>query len=97
MRKEKPMKKLMAYLSGTMFIALSVASAYSVETAIKDAKTLFENKCGTCHSIERATSKKKTAEEWKTSVMRMKNVNGCAIADNEAQIIIGYLAKNFGK
>jgi len=41
-------------------------------------------------------SKKKTKEAWKTTVMRMKNVNGCPITDDEAMIIIDYLAENYG-
>jgi cytochrome c5 len=35
-------------------------------------KAVFEKKCSTCHKIERATSAKKTNEEWTKTVTRMK-------------------------
>ena len=61
-----------------------------------DAKALFESKCKLCHSIEKPKSKKKSSDGWKNTVMRMKNVNGCPISDDEAEIIIKYLAENYG-
>ena len=61
-----------------------------------DAKALFESKCKLCHSIERPKSKKKSADAWKNTVMRMKNINGCPITDEEAGIIIKYLTDHYG-
>ena len=61
-----------------------------------DAKALFESKCNLCHNIERPKSKKKSFDGWKTTVMRMKNVNGCPLTDEEAEIIIKYLVENYG-
>jgi hypothetical protein len=58
---------------------------------------LFESKCSVCHSIDRPKSKNKTKEEWKTTVMRMKNSNSCPITDEEAKMIIDYLAEEYGK
>ncbi|HET6364158.1 MAG: c-type cytochrome, partial [Nitrospirota bacterium] len=59
-----------------------------------DAKGLFEKKCGTCHTLGRSTSEKRTAREWQRTVLRMKNAMGAAITDQEASAIIEYLAKN---
>jgi mono/diheme cytochrome c family protein len=58
---------------------------------------LFETNCKRCHSIERPKSKRKTREGWEKTVMRMKNINGAPITDNEAQLIIDYLAETYGK
>lgn len=91
------MKKLHVYLLMVSFLAVPVISAYSAEKPKVDAKALFEQKCSTCHSIDRPKSKKKTAKEWENTVMRMKNVNGCPITDEEAKVIIDYLSKNYGK
>lgn len=91
------MKKLHVYLLMVSFLAVSVISAYSAEKPKVDAKALFEQKCSTCHSIDRPKSKKKSAKEWENTVMRMKNVNGCPVTDEEAKVIIDYLSKNFGK
>ena len=85
--------KITLCLSGLLFFVFSVTFAYSAE----DAKALFEKKCSACHSSDRPKSKQKTAEEWQTTVMRMKNVNGGPITDVEAQIIIDYLTRNYGK
>jgi cytochrome c5 len=63
----------------------------------KKAKKLFESKCSICHSIERPKSKKKTKAEWKSTVMRMKNVNMAPITGEEATTIIDYLAEYHGK
>lgn len=62
-----------------------------------DVKALFEQKCSTCHPADRATSKKKDREGWEKTVLRMKNVNGCPITDEEAQAIIGYVTANHGR
>ncbi len=62
-----------------------------------DVKKLFENKCSSCHSADRPKAKRKTKEGWETTVMRMKNVNGCSITDEEAAMIINYLAEEYGQ
>ncbi len=84
-----------------IYLCLSLAlfitfPAYS-QTKDADNKSLFEKKCSTCHSIDRPKSKKKTEDEWKKTVMRMKNVNGAAITDEEAKKIIDYLSKTLPK
>ena len=89
------MKKLAVYIVVLIFMAVPATTVYGEEKAV-DAKALFEKNCSRCHTIERPMSKKKTKEAWKTTVMRMKNVNGCPITDDEAMIIIDYLAENYG-
>jgi cytochrome c5 len=61
-----------------------------------DGEKLFETKCSICHTIERPKSKKKTKAEWETTVMRMKNKNGCPVSDEEAKAIIDYLSEKYG-
>ncbi|MEK7375221.1 MAG: hypothetical protein AABZ85_09400 [Thermodesulfobacteriota bacterium] len=87
------MKKITLCLSGLLSFIFFVTFVHSAE----DAKALFEKKCSARHSSDRPKSKQKTAEEWQTTVMRMKNVNGCPITDAEAHIIIDYLTRNYGK
>jgi hypothetical protein len=89
------MRELLICMCG-MFLLVSLGTPlYGADSG--DAKSLFEQKCGTCHNSSRATTKSKTEEEWKTTVLRMKNVNGCRITDEEAKAIIDYLTKNHGK
>jgi mono/diheme cytochrome c family protein len=70
---------------------------YSAEESKADAKALFEQKCSTCHGIEISRSKKKTSNEWQSTVIQMKDVNGAPITDDEAKDIIDYLSKHYGK
>lgn len=91
------MKRVVAVIFGILFLAVSGMSAYSATETSPDAKDLFEKKCSVCHSVDRPKSKKKTVNEWETTVMRMINSNGAKIAGEEAKVIIDYLAKNYGK
>ncbi|MEW6715191.1 MAG: hypothetical protein AB1306_08900 [Nitrospirota bacterium] len=89
--------KQIVIASLTLIFCLTGVTAYGAEEAKVDAKALFETKCSQCHSADRPKSKKKTEKEWESTVMRMKNVNGCKITDEEAKTIIGYLAATYGK
>ena len=40
-------------------------------------------------------SKNKSKEGWTGTVLRMKNKNGCPINDEEAKMIIDYLAEKY--
>lgn len=82
----------------TLCIALFFVSSHYVSAGEeKNAQLLFGRKCGTCHSIEKPRSKKKTKAEWEKTVMRMKNVNMAPISSGEARVIVDYLARNYGK
>jgi hypothetical protein len=93
---EDEMKSIVVFLCAALFVSLSYVPVYGEEKTGMDAKVLFETKCSTCHSADRAKKKQKTAEEWAITVMRMKNVRGCPVTDDEAKLIINYLAKNYG-
>ncbi|WP_424661846.1 hypothetical protein [Dissulfurimicrobium hydrothermale] len=62
----------------------------------KDAKRLFEKKCGICHSIERPKSMRMSRNEWKKTVIRMRE-HARVFTDAEAEIIIDYLAEHYGR
>lgn len=70
---------------------------YAKEESSQKARALFNAKCSLCHSIERPMSKKKSPDAWRSTVMRMKNVNGAPITDEEANAIVEYLSEHFGK
>lgn len=61
------------------------------------AKELFEARCSVCHNPDYATGTSNTAEQWRTTVMRMKNENGASITEEEAETIIDYLSRHHGK
>jgi cytochrome c5 len=89
-------KGFMACAAGAAVLAVSAVASFGDEGAAIDAKGLFEKKCGTCHTLKRSTSEKKTAREWERTVLRMKNAMGAAITEPEARAIIEYLSKNYG-
>ena len=93
------MVKIKTYLIYVASIILCLAGVFLLSPKKSDgtdAKALFEVKCSLCHTIERPKSKKKSHDAWKSTVTRMKNINGCPITDAEAEIIIKYLAENYG-
>lgn len=77
-------------------LVIGAAVALAAETAL-DGKALFEANCKICHSINYAKEKKDTPEGWKSTVMRMKDQNGCDISSEEAAAIIDHLAKTYPK
>lgn len=80
--------------------AVIIGSSYGVVLAggaeAPDPEQLYEKKCSICHTIERSKSKKKSEQSWRKTVTRMKR-NGAPINDEEIEIIIRYLADNYGK
>jgi mono/diheme cytochrome c family protein len=94
------MTKIMVCIISVAFCILPLFSAYSAEKQtepVPDAKPLFEKKCSICHGLDRPQSKRKTQSEWTDTVTRMKNTNKAPVNDAEANTIIEYLAKNYGK
>jgi len=91
------MKKLMVYMLAMVLLGAWGTPLYSAEQTKLDGNSLFKKKCGLCHGLRRVKSKRKTAEEWQKTVMRMKNANGCPITDEEAKAIIQYLSGHYGK
>ena len=70
----------------------------SNEAAADDnAKAAFEKRCSLCHPASRPLGKKKSSDEWRQTVMRMKTYAGERISDEEAKIIIDYLTEIRGK
>ena len=56
------------------------------------ADALVESKCSMCHTTERIYTADKTAEEWDTTMTRMK-ANGMVITDEDYDQILEYLSK----
>jgi mono/diheme cytochrome c family protein len=82
--------RLITLVIGVFF--LTTVWCPAAERAVENGKTIFENKCGECHNLDRPKLKKKTKDEWETTVLRMKK-NGAAITDDEVKIIVNYLAE----
>jgi cytochrome c5 len=90
------MKSLIFTVTMLTLLSLTPLAVHSVSQGTTDAKTLFEKKCSACHSADRPKSLKKTNEEWAKTVTRMKEKTA-NITNDEASMIIDYLAKTYGK
>ena len=64
---------------------------------LADGKTLFDNKCGVCHGIDRAAARRETKEKWASIVKEMQGKKADWISDAEAAKIVDYLAADHGK
>ncbi|MBI5234160.1 MAG: hypothetical protein HY880_07380 [Deltaproteobacteria bacterium] len=78
-------------------LSAALATPSYIVRAQGDPAALFEAACNLCHSSDQAKSARKTPAEWESTVLRMKNSNGCDITDEEVRIITDYLSKNYGK
>ncbi len=90
------MQRFAIYFVAAAFLITSGALVQGAEKGEADAQSLFEQKSSICHSTGRPKSKKKTVSEWAATVERMRK-NGCPLTDEEAQVIVDYLAQNYGK
>jgi mono/diheme cytochrome c family protein len=90
------MRKVIICLMAMAALAASGVLGQSAEEGQLDAAALFEQKCSICHSTNRAKSKHKTASKWATTVERMRK-KGAPLTDEEAKVVIDYLAQNYGK
>jgi mono/diheme cytochrome c family protein len=75
--------------------AAPVAAAPAAPTL--DGKTLFDNKCGVCHGIDRATARRETKEKWASIVKEMQGKKADWLSDADAAKIVDYLAAEHGK
>ena len=86
-----------SYRLATLLAALLlVASAQAQDLPEGPGKDLVAKVCTVCHELARITSKKKTKAEWNDTVDKMA-MRGAMATDEEFEMIVAYLAKNFGK
>jgi cytochrome c5 len=89
----------------TLFLLLSVfataAAAGESHIVLKDGpgKNLVISQCAMCHSLDYITMNAMILDRagWEKTVGKMINVMGAPIDDAGKQVIIDYLARNYGK
>lgn len=74
--------------------AEEAASAPPAGGTALDGKALFEGRCASCHGLDRTTSKKKSADAWKSTVERMV-AKGAELTPEEQAAVIDYLAATY--
>jgi len=92
--------KAVAIFSG-LVIAASTAWAAETPVPLKDApgRANVENTCGGCHSLDyiRINAPFMNRQTWSAEVTKMINAFGAPVPKDEAEIIIDYLAANYGE
>ena len=66
-------------------------------SAAAEGKSLFEQKCGVCHGLDRATVRHESKEKWAEVVKSMQGKKADFISDAEATKIVEFLAAEHGK
>jgi cytochrome c5 len=59
-----------------------------------DGQALLNDRCTKCHKLDRVTSAKKSASDWKTTVSRMVG-KGAQLTSAEQTVLVDYLAKTY--
>jgi ribosomal protein L17 len=77
------------------FTITQCAPSTSKSTSL-DGKSLVQDHCTVCHSLDRIQNTHKSADEWKTTVERMVG-KGAQLNSDEQQVVIDYLAKTYPK
>lgn len=87
---------------GLLIVALVIACAEKEEPTqvptsppMVSGAELLEERCAACHSVSRVDGASKTQAQWEVTVERMREY-GAELTDDEAQILIEYLAENYG-
>jgi mono/diheme cytochrome c family protein len=58
-------------------------------------KAIVQRTCISCHALKVVTAKRASKEEWSVLVDQMLS-RGADLTDDEVEIVVGYLARNFG-
>lgn len=77
--------------------AAPAAPAASPASPVAEGKALFEQKCGVCHELARATGRAETRVKWAEIVKTMQMKKADWISDAEAARILDYLSAEHGK
>jgi len=67
----------------------------SDQPAHNNARQLFVEACTACHTLDRVRPQRLTADQWRGNIAGMIS-EGIALTDSEIDLIVDYLAKNFG-
>ena len=65
-------------------------------TSGNDGQALLNDRCTKCHSLDRVTSQKNSADQWTKIVSRMVQ-NGAKLTSDEQKVLVDYLAKTYGQ
>jgi len=91
------MRTLILLLS--LFAATATARENQIFLKDRPGKTQVVTQCSICHSLDYINQHAAILDRvgWEKTVGKMINVMGAPINDTDRQIIVDYLAQNYGK
>ncbi|MFC1745893.1 multiheme c-type cytochrome [Candidatus Riflebacteria bacterium] len=75
-----------------IFFSIIFFGISSLVASVPDGKKIFEEKCGSCHSLARSLRKVKDLDGWKRTSFRMIRYDKEVLNRKEAEIVAEYLA-----
>ena len=87
------MKQGWCFLVVLAISSLASATAFGADSSpLASGKNLFEEKCGTCHELERALVVQSDRSGWEGRIKRMVDY-GASIDETESVRILDYLTR----
>ena len=86
------MKKLLLLIVVIGFVLSTIPTA--IVYAETEGTNLLEERCYVCHPSSRQKKKKKTPEQWETTVNRMMG-KGAKLSEEEKVILLDFLSKTY--
>ena len=93
-----PISIMIRYLQLMLLATLLLLFAASSSAATLppgEGKAIVQRTCVSCHALKVVTAKRASKEQWSTLVDQMIS-RGADLSDDEVEIVVDYLAKNFG-
>jgi len=85
------------FLSLSLFLILLLGCQQIPSQKVPSDSTsgaeLFQSKCASCHSLERALNKYRSADLWRSTIYRMKEQHGADLTRSEADQLVDFHVK----
>ncbi|MGA2594899.1 MAG: photosystem P840 reaction-center cytochrome c-551, partial [Bryobacteraceae bacterium] len=78
-------------------VSLAAIDLPAADIDINLAASTMENRCSKCHNLDRIVGAHKDAPGWLATVNRMKALPDSGISEEDARIIVSYLASQMGQ
>jgi mono/diheme cytochrome c family protein len=92
------MRNARAVFGLVLFFAVAAVVTFAEEQQKKiDGKTIFEQRCIKCHSVDKFKSMQHDRQGWEIILNRMQRSKNCVLTDDEVNAVAEYLAKKYGE
>ena len=92
----KTFAKMALWFWVTAALAAVAFAAGRAQLPDEPGKKILEGACTACHNLDRIVSKQYDKDSWDGIVQSMRD-KGALVSDDEAPVLVEYLAKSFGK